>query len=440
MTPHAQIHTARESATQVVRILRDAGHVAYFAGGCVRDKLLGLTPEDYDIATDARPERVRELFRNSKFVGEAFGVVLVRLLGHEVEVATFRVESGYADGRRPTQVEFTDAQNDARRRDFTVNGLFEDPLAASPEEAIIDFVGGRADLKSKQLRAIGDADARFADDYLRMLRAVRFASRFGFSIDEKTARAIRLHARYLGQISRERIGMEVMAMLCAPTRGAAASLIQDLRLDGPTLNEEHLDRPVAVLSNLPNDASYPTAIAAWMIDRHAPTPAVDVKPPVIHQTTDEAAVAPEVRAFLDKDAHIVLRRWRKALCLSNDDRDSVQSILTLLHKPIQWGGMRVAHRKRALASPAWVETFSLFCAMTDRVGVAERTGQIASEAALLIEDGVAPPPWITGDDLIAIGLKPGPAFKQLLDDVYDAQLENSLASRHEAMGWIKERI
>lgn len=440
MTPHAQIHTARESATQVVRVLREAGHVAYFAGGCVRDKLLGLTPEDYDVATDARPERVRELFRNSKFVGEAFGVVLVRIMGHEVEVATFRVESGYADGRRPSQVEFTDAQNDARRRDFTVNGLFEDPLAVSPEEAIIDFVGGRADLKAKLLRAIGDADARFADDYLRMLRAVRFAARFGFTIDEKTARAIRLHARYLGQISRERIGMEAMAMLTAATRGAAAALIQDLKLDGPTLNEEHLDTPVAALSNLPKDASYATAITAWMIDRHAPPPAIDKKPSLNRQKTDETAVTPEVRVFLDKDAHAVVRRWRKALCLSNDDRDRVQSILTLLHQPIQWPNLRVAHRKRALASPAWTETFDLFCAMTDRQGVTDRAEQIANEATLLIEDGVAPPPWITGDDLIAMGLKPGPTFKQLLDDVYDAQLENSITSRHEAMGWIKERV
>lgn len=431
MTPPRDTpHPARAAAVRIVTTLRDAGHVAYLAGGCVRDALMGLMPKDYDVATDALPERVRELFHNSKFVGEAFGVVLVRVLGHEIEVATFRVESGYDDGRRPSRVQFTDARSDAQRRDFTINGLFEDPLATDPRSAIIDYVGGQADINAKILRAIGDADARFAEDYLRMLRAVRFASRLHFAIDELTARAMRIHARYLGQISRERIGMETRTMLAAPSRGVAAQLLQDLRLDGPTLNEEHLDTPPTALAALPHDASYPVTLAAWMIDRHAP---VATTPPA----GNPAAPHHEVRDWLHKNSAAVLNRWRKALCLSNDDRDRVQAILRLMPAAIEWHPLRIAHRKRALASPAWAEVFTLLGALHARPGVAALYEQIHRESAPLIADGVEPKPWITGDDLIALGLAPGPGFKKLLDDVYDAQLEHRLANRDEAIAWAK---
>src|SRR5687768_567649 len=164
--------STREDALAVVRRLRDAGHVAYFAGGCVRDLLLGLEPKDYDVATDAPPERVRSLFNRTQAVGAAFGVILVRQRDSQVEVATFRSDGRYDDGRRPTGVRFTTAEEDARRRDFTINGLFLDPLDG---DKVIDFVGGQEDLKAGRLRAIGDPDARFAEDHLRLLRAVRFA-------------------------------------------------------------------------------------------------------------------------------------------------------------------------------------------------------------------------------------------------------------------------
>ena len=169
--------TPLEAATHIARTLQEAGHVAYFAGGCVRDMLLGLTPKDYDVATDAPPDRVAAIFPRTQFVGEAFGVTLVRHHGQAIEVATFRKEWGYTDGRRPTQIQFTSAQEHALRRDFTINGLFHNPFAHSPDQSIIDYVGGVADLNAGVLRAIGNADDRFAEDYLRMLRAVRFAAR-----------------------------------------------------------------------------------------------------------------------------------------------------------------------------------------------------------------------------------------------------------------------
>src|SRR3954469_23233625 len=209
----------REDAEAVLRRLREAGHVAYFAGGCVRDLLLGLEPKDWDVATDAPPQRVRELFSKTEAVGAAFGVILVRHGKSVVEVATFRSEGNYLDGRRPSEVRFTTAEEDARRRDFTINGLFLDPLAGGPPaEQVIDYVGGREDLRRGVLRAIGDPERRFAEDYLRLLRAVRFAARLGFPIPPATAAAVRRHAPRLAQIAPERVGDELRVMLPPPTR------------------------------------------------------------------------------------------------------------------------------------------------------------------------------------------------------------------------------
>ena len=182
---------SREDALAVLSRLREAGHVAYFAGGSVRDLLMGREPKDYDVATDAPPKRVRQIFPNTQAVGAAFGVILVRQGRSVVEVATFRAEGKYDDGRRPSEVRFTTAEEDAGRRDFTINGLFFDPLDG---DRVIDYVGGQEDLKNRVLRAIGNPDVRFGEDYLRLLRAVRFAARFGLAIEERTAAAIRRRA------------------------------------------------------------------------------------------------------------------------------------------------------------------------------------------------------------------------------------------------------
>src|SRR5258706_1624955 len=216
----------REDALAVVHALRDAGHVAYFAGGCVRDALLGLEAKDYDVATDAVPVKVRSLFRNTRAVGQAFGVILVHIGQSVIEVATFRTDGKYLDGRRPSEVQFTTAEEDAKRRDFTINGLFLDPLT----DQVIDYVGGQQDLKSRTLRAIGDATARFEEDHLRLLRAVRFAARFGLTIEPLTLGAIAKHAERLAGISPERVGEEVRLMLTAPTRSTAWKMLRDVNL------------------------------------------------------------------------------------------------------------------------------------------------------------------------------------------------------------------
>jgi len=459
---------------EIVRKLREAGHVAYLAGGCVRDTLLGGLPKDFDVATDAPPEVVQRIFPGGRAVGEAFGVILVKtgrgrpfrgdhfrgrhfrgrhFRGGAVftEVATFREEWGYSDGRRPDGVRFTDARHDAQRRDFTINGLFADPFgdvasldppagAGGRSETggrsgaggrlkkveglgvVIDYVGGLDDLEAKVVRAIGDADARFAEDYLRMLRAARFAARLGFTLESKTAAAIRPLAKYLGQVSRERIGAEVLMMMVHPTRAVAADLIQQLRLDAPALNEDHAEPPLPTLAALPADASAPVALAAWLLDRHA-------RPPTPGGALTPAAAA----AFIAQHGKRVVSRWRGALCLSNEDRDALARTLRLLAAAAQWDALGVARRKRLLADEGWGDAALVLAAID--AGFAQ---DVAKDAAALAEDGIglAPPALLGGDDLIALGLRPSPAFKRLLDGVYDAQLEGAVRDRDAAVRWV----
>ncbi|MFA9479304.1 CCA tRNA nucleotidyltransferase [Phycisphaerales bacterium AB-hyl4] len=416
---------ARDAAMLIVRELRDAGHVAYFAGGCVRDALLGHEPKDYDIATDATPEQVRALLPRSRAVGEAFGVVLVRLGGNNVEVATFRSEWGYTDKRRPDHVIFTDAEHDAKRRDFTINGLFADPFERDADtggDRIIDYVGGRADLAARVVRAIGDPSERFSEDYLRMLRAPRFAARLNFDIEPRTAAAIRPLAKHLGQISRERIGMEVQAMLAGPRPALAVRMVHALRLDGPVLNEDHVDVPLHTLEALTRDASalpYATLLVGWLIDR---------------QFAGELSFERVVN-FAGHEAPARLRRWRKALCLSNQHHDQAKAMLALLPVAYRWSALDVARRKRLLAASAWPEALRLLRALP----AAREVAALEREAQPLIEEGVAPPPLVDGNDLIKLGLTPGPAFGRLLEEVYDAQLDGRVRDREGALAWVRER-
>lgn len=466
----------RLAAVRVVTRLRDAGHTAYFAGGCVRDELLGRRPADYDVATDARPEQVRELFKGSRFVGEAFGVVLVRMRprpsrrgqpkqpAYQIEVATFRREAGYADGRHPSHVSFTDAEHDAQRRDFTVNGLFEDPLTegddASRDEdvaraddgsaigfrlgRVIDFVGGVDDLKRRVIRAIGEPDQRFGEDFLRMLRAVRFAVRLGFRLDPATAGAIRRHAHMLGGISRERIGQEVTGMLTGPHPPRCARLMQRLMLDAPALEEDHAAPPLRIMTRLHRlrrrreeeddggSADYPTQLAAWLLDRHW------LDESIIASASFDA-LRDSCGAFIEGEAPAILQRWRNALCLPNEHRDGLRHTLALLPRALNWAALPVAQRKRLLAESRWPAARQVLRAMAFVPVLGAFVDQLQDEAAPLIAAGVAPSRLLTGDDLIALGLTPGPQLGEILEAVYDAQLENTVATKPQAEAWVKQR-
>ena len=399
----------------IVVALRGAGHTAYFAGGCVRDELLDLEPADYDVATDARPDRIRSLFRRTAEVGASFGVVLVHDDGPAVEVATFRADGPYTDRRRPDSVTFSDPVADAHRRDFTINALFLDPLDDTGEPrsprggAVLDHVGGLRDIDARLIRAVGDPATRLAEDHLRALRAVRFAARLGFTIHERTADAIAAHARELVGVSRERIGEELRRMLAHPARAQAVALLSALGLDAPVLDTQPAEAPTPVLDALPADATYPAALAAWAIDRGA------LSSPDRGRAT--------------------LRSWRRALCLSNDERDRMWEILTGVHLvDEQWGSLGVAQQKRTAARPWFDEAL---CVLKARRPDRARAVSLEVEQLRSSPGGLAPTPLVTGDDLAGLGLSPGPRFKVLLDAAYDAQLEGGVSTRAEALELVR---
>ena len=381
---------------------------------------MGHEPKDYDVATDARPDAVRALFPRAQRVGEAFGVMLVRRHGHTIEVATFRADGAYHDGRRPSSVTFTGPEEDAQRRDFTINGLFEDPVAGE----IIDFVGGRADLEEGVLRAIGDPEARFDEDQLRMLRAARFAARLGFSIHDRTADAIRRRAHELGGVSRERIGHEVRTMLAAPSRTAAVGVLHDLRLDGAVLDELPVAeargvRPLSHLGGLPPDAAYPTALAAWMLDRH------DVP-------AGPGLASPDAQTRVRS----TIERWAAALMLSNREvRDLSETIAACEQLGFRWEALGVAGRKRLAAQAGAAPALELIAA-TDP----EHAASLRAAIAELARTGLAPDPLLTGEHLIADGLAPGPSFRAILDQVYDAQLDGRVASLDDARAFVRSIV
>lgn len=408
---------ARRAAVEIVRTLVQAGHTAYFAGGCVRDELLGLAPEDYDVATDAAPDRLATLFKRTALVGASFGVVLVKFFGISVEVATFRSDGTYTDKRRPDSITFSDPKSDAQRRDYTVNALFLDPLGDPCESAlggtiagrVIDYVGGLPDLRLRLLRAVGDPERRLAEDHLRALRAVRLAAKLGFEIEPTTAASIGRHAKELEGVSRERIGDELRRIMSHPSRGTAVQIAGGLGLDGPILMEASISRPPALLAALANTPgggdSLGLCLAAWAIDRG------------FHPGADELGP--------------LCSRYRRALCLSNEETESLKSTLEGIAWIEQiWDGAGVAPRKRFATSNAFRPALVL-----TELRKPELAARVVSEFAVLSQDGIGigPAPLVTGDLLIASGLQPGPAFKRILDTVYDAQLEGKVRTREEGL-------
>jgi poly(A) polymerase len=422
--PSAKPKGTRDDALVVLKRLRDNGHVAYFAGGCVRDMLLGIEPKDYDVATDAPPEKVRRLFSNTQAVGAAFGVILVRLGGSQIEVATFRADLDYKDGRHPEGVRFTTAEEDAKRRDFTINGLFFDPI----ENKVIDYVGGQRDLKYKWLRAIGNADHRFEEDHLRMLRAVRFAARFGFEIKGETAVAIAKHREQLKRISPERIASELRLMLSPPTRAAAC---QELGRFGLLS---------VIFRHLPEEGEKPTNENFLVAQELSPGETVSFGVAL-------AALAFSYRAgrrdeiaslFTHQEVQTTVKACRTALKISNEEADLVAGC-TELDMLLSEQQPSIAILKRFLAQPFASDARKFLRTIGGRISAyAERLKWLEHQFDGLCTQDVAPAPFVTGDDLVAQGLKPGRLFKRVLDAVYDAQLEDRVRTKEQAMQYAME--
>lgn len=427
---------AEKFALSIVQRLQAAGHVAYFAGGCVRDRLMGGTPEDFDVATSATPEQVLRLFPRSQQVGVAFGVVLVRekrsgaAAPLQIEVATFRCDGTYSDGRHPDSVSFTTAEQDAQRRDFTCNGLFLDPLADPPRGRLHDFVGGQEDIAHKVLRAIGDPAARFSEDHLRMLRAVRFAARMAFTIEARTREAVVRLAPKIRTISRERIGDEFGRILEHPSRGIAVRLLEELGLLAQIWPPDSWPPP-------PPHASAPAQAAAerW--------PRLDHLPRDIPRTLALAALLRDL--WLDCGVDLpetslarIAETLQQAFALSNEERADILWLLQklpLLVDRAQW--TRPAHKK-LLADPRWPLLRDLYRA--ERRGI-DHPDLDAWIATLRAEPGgVAPAPFITGETLIQLGATPGRAFKLWLETFYDRQLNNEFSTRDEAVAAAAELV
>lgn len=431
--------SAEESfAKSIVERLRSAGHEAYYAGGCVRDRLLGVTPQDYDVATSATPDVVQSLFPRTVPVGAAFGVVLVlgSEEGVEVEVATFRVEGGYLDGRHPTKVAFSDVRRDAERRDFTVNGLYYDPIAGK----VLDFVGGEADLKRKVLRCIGDPTQRFTEDKLRMLRAPRFAAQLDFAIDAPTAEAIRRLGREVTVVSAERIRDELRRMLTGPRPARAFRLMDELGLLAIVLPEvaamkgveqspdHHPEGDVFVHTMLLLEklsfAPFELAMAALLHDVAKPL------------TFERAADRIRFHGH-DKLGAAMSREIGKRLAMSNAEIDVVEALVADHLKFINAREMRTATLKRFVAEPHFdwhLELHRIDCLSSNGKLDAYEYCKAAYEAHLQ-----APPAavrWVTGRDLVDRGLKPGPRFAELLRSVEDAILENTVKNREEALAFL----
>lgn len=397
---------AAEPAVAIISRLADAGHVALLAGGCVRDLLRGADPHDFDVATDALPDRVCSLFRTTRKVGVQFGVVLVKQFGVWVEVATFRSDGSYADGRRPDHVTFSDARHDAQRRDFTINGMFLDPLSGR----VVDYVHGRSDLERRVIRAIGDPAARFAEDHLRMIRAVRFAARLDFDIEPQTRDAMRAAAPRLVRVAAERVREELEKMLAHPGRATAFRLLSETGLlpwlwRDPPWDATRTPAAIDRLGRLAGDATFEAALATML----AECPLSDVA------------------------------TRSRALALSNDQRQAVSWLVEKQAALDDPEAPDLAAFKTLMAHRSFADLRTIaesrYKALPD--GPARRA-QLAARIASISPNSIEPPPLVRGDDLIALGVPAGPWYRQVLDELYRRQLNEELRTRDESLAALRE--
>ncbi len=435
--------TRREKAISIVKRLRQEGHEAYLAGGCVRDMLLAKSPQDYDIATSAKPDAVKKIFPKTIEVGAQFGVILVLSDGDSFEVATFRWDGPYLDGRRPSEVRFAGMREDILRRDFTINGMMHDPV----EDRLIDLVGGREDLGRRLIRAIGAPRERFREDRLRMIRAVRFAASLGFTIEENTLRAIREEAVAITQVSWERIGEEITRLL---TEGGArrgfelldesgllpAVLPEVARMKGVEQTPDyHPEGDVFVhtllileqISNLKSQISETLAYGALLHDI--------AKPVCIEKRGERITYYGHMEQGAEMAIEILKRLKR-----SRSVWERVAYLVKNHLRHTQAPKMRVSTLKRFLGEEGIEELLEL-----------TRLDALASNGDLQYYDfcrrkleefkheEIHPEPLLKGKDLIAMGFTPGPLFHEILERLHEAQLEGEIRTREQALEWLRKK-
>ena len=447
---------AKDFASSIVRTLREHEHKAYLVGGCVRDLLLGREPADYDVATSATPLQVMEIFPETFAVGAQFGVVLVPPAkdvasnvsandsdrGGLVEVATFRSDIGYSDGRHPDEVRFSqDPREDVARRDFTINGMLLDPLT----DEVLDFVGGRRDLENKMLRAIGDPERRFAEDKLRMLRAVRFAARFGYSIEPSTWAAIQKLAPEIHVVSRERVRDELTKMLTEGRARDAFLLLDRSGLLGEILPEISAMKGVAQPPQFHPEGDVFVHTLLLLENLPRPCPAALAWGALLHDVGKPATfrVAPDRIRF---DGHVdVGVKMAEEICrrlrLSGDD---TQQVSALVDHHMRFGqAMRMSEStlKKFLRMPHFEQHLALHRAdcLASHGGL-DSYQFVQKKLSEIPPEKMRPPRLVSGEDLISAGYSPGPQFRKILDAVENAQLEGDLTSRQAAMEFVRREF
>jgi tRNA nucleotidyltransferase/poly(A) polymerase len=429
-----------KTARAVAARLRESGHVAYFAGGCVRDIVRGETPKDFDIATNANPEAVQKLFPHTYAVGAHFGVILVVENGFQFEVATFRADDVYVDGRRPSAVHFSSPEEDAKRRDFTINGMFYDPVA----EKVIDFVGGRADIGAKLVRAIGEPAQRFAEDRLRMLRAVRFATVLDYKIDNQTWDALVANAPSINEISAERIRDELVRIFVSANRTRGWDLLDSSGLMRAILPEidamkgcaqpeqfhpegDVFEHTRLMLQLLPEKVSVPLVFSVLLHDVAKPrTATVDNTGRIRFNEHDRIG---------GRMTEEIMRRLRFSGAAIAATVEMVRQHMVFKDVP----KMRVAKLKRFMARPTFDDELELHrvdCEGSHRM--LDNYEFLLRKREEFANEPIIPPPLVRGDDLIVLGLKPGPKFREILEAVETRQLEGALKTRDEALDWVKK--
>lgn len=432
---------SKSAAAEVVRRLQQAGYTAYFAGGCVRDVLLGNVPHDYDIATSASPAEVQNIFPKTLAVGAHFGVILVMEQGHAFEVATFRSDHEYLDGRRPQAVTFSTPEEDAVRRDFTINGMFYDPIA----ERVIDFVGGEADIHAKILRAIGDPVARFREDKLRLLRAVRFAARFDFQIEPMTWEALCAHVADIHAVSAERIREELVKIFAHPHRVRGFDLLDQSGLLREVLPEVEALKGCKQPPQFhpEGDVFVHTRIMLKLLPPETPVRIVlavlfhDIgKPPTFRYHAHEDRIRFNGH---DRVGAVMTERVMERLRFSRSETEHIVEAVRqhMVFKDVQ--NMRTAKLKRFMAREGFNEELELHrvdCLSSH--GALDNYEFLKVKAEEFANEPLIPPPLITGRDLIALGWKPGPHFGPVLEAVQTAQLEGTLTTSEDALAWVKQ--
>ena len=436
MTAILQMADPREAAERICETLVNAGHRALFAGGCVRDELLGRTPKDYDVATSAHPDEVEKLFERVVGVGTAFGVQVVLMPEGAFEVATFRSEGPYLDGRRPSKVEFRDEEEDALRRDFTINALFMDPAT----DEVLDYVGGRDDLALRVVRAVGDPHERFQEDHLRLLRAVRIAAQLDFVLDEKTLEAVKTHAGLIRKTSSERVRDEILRILTQNHAHRGFEMLDETGLLRHVLPEIADMKGVEQPPEYHPEGDVFTHTLKLLGHLRGPSPTLAMAA-LLHDVGKPRTQTFEDRIRFNRHEKVgadIAKEICERLRMSTRDTARIEWIVGQHMRVSTVKEMRESKLKRLVREEGFSELLELFridCLSShDRLDTYEWLRDYAEN---LSPEEAKPPPLLRGHDLIEMGYKPGPEFSKILTAVEDKQLEGELTSPEQAREYVR---